>query len=263
VQISLAKGATIFSRSALRFIGTADQPIVIESLLYKGGGMLIQEAQGISLLEYVEFKGLAAPVQFGLAQTGAVIFYESAVEIRNCAFIANRSEDGLNIIRSEYLIEQTLFSNTPSDALDSDFSQGRVVNSKFSDIGADGLDFSGSQVVVEDLQLLRIGDKGLSIGEASSISGNLLNIQTATIGMAVKDLSEANFGEIEMNDTKIGVAVFQKKPEFGPAKANIAKLRLTSFETKYIVESGSRLIVADREIEANDKVAKEMIAGMY
>jgi hypothetical protein len=90
-----------------------------------------------------------------------------------------------------------------------------------------------------------------------------LNIQTATIGLAVKDLSETNFVEIEVNDTKIGVALFQKKPEFGPAKTIIAKLRLTNYETKYIVESGSKLIVSGREIETNDKAAKEMMAGMY
>jgi hypothetical protein len=225
--------------------------------------MLIQEAPGISLLEYVEFRGLAASKQFGLALTGAVTFYESAVEIRNCVFSENRSEDGLNVIRSDYFIEQSLFSKTPSDALDSDFSRGRVVTSTFSDIGADGLDFSGSEVIVENLLLLRIGDKGLSVGEASSISGNSLKIQTAMIGVAVKDMSEANFVDLELKDTKIGVALFQKKPEFGPAKSNITQLRMTNVETEYIVESGSTLIVDGHEIGTNERAAMEMIAEMY
>ena len=263
VRISLTNGATILSRSPLRFIGTPEQPIVIESLLYKGGGILILEAPGTTLLEYVEFHGLAAPEKIGLALTGAVTFYESAVEIRNCVFSGNRSEDGLNVIRSDYLIEQSLFSKTPSDALDADFSRGRVITSTFRDIGADGLDFSGSQVSVEQLKLLRIGDKGLSIGEASSVSGNSLSIQGAFIGVAVKDMSNADFVDLEIKDTKIGVALFQKKPEFGPAKSNITQLRMVNLETEYIVESGSTLNVDGHGVGVSDKTAMETIAGMY
>jgi len=125
------------------------------------------------------------------------------------------------------------------------------------------LDFSGSEVTVEDLLLLRISDKGLSIGEASSISGSILNIQTAMIGVAVKDLSEANFVDLEIRDTKIGVALFQKKAEFGPARSNISRLRMTNVATEYVVESGSKLVVDNHEIGVNDKAAMEMIAGMY
>ena len=261
VQISLAKGATILSRSRLRFIGTRDQPIVIEAEKHKGGGMLVQEAPATSVLEYVEFRGLAAPQQLGLALTGAVTFYESAVEIRDCAFRENRSEDGLNIIRSDYLIERSLFSKTPSDALDSDFSRGRVVTSEFKDIGGDGLDFSGSQVVVEDLRLVRIGDKGFSIGEASSISGKSLSIDTSFIGVAVKDQSEGNFVDIELKDTTFGVAVFQKKPEFGPAKVNIVQLKMVNLEREYVVETGSRLVVDGQAIAANDKAVSEKFYG--
>lgn len=263
VKLTLTNGASILSRSPLSFVGSPEQPIVIESQLHKGGGLLVQEAGGSSVLEYVEFHGLSAPLQPGLALTGAVTFYESPVDIRHCVFNANRSEDGLNIIRSEFLIEKSLFSGSPSDALDSDFSHGRVLTSRFTDIGADGLDFSGSEVIVEDLLLESIGDKALSIGEASSISGNSLSIQTALIGMAVKDMSEANFSDLEMKDTKIGIAVFQKKPEFGPAKSVLTQLRLINSQTRYIVESGSTLMVDDQRIGTSDKAAMEMIAAMY
>jgi hypothetical protein len=263
VQLTLANGATIYSRSPLRFTGSSDAPIVIDSLLAKGGGLLVHGAAGTSLLEHVQFHGMAAPSTFGFALTGAVTFYESAVEIRNCLFSQNRSEDGLNIIRSQYLIEESVFSGTPSDALDSDFATGRVVASHFMDIGADGLDFSGSEVTLEDLQLRDIGDKGLSIGEASSISASSLRIESANIGLAVKDKSNARFDDVEMKDVNIGLALFQKKPEYGPARSIVSALRLVNVETDFIVESGSELVVDGSDIGVDDKAAKAMLAAMY
>jgi hypothetical protein len=223
----------------------------------------VHGAAGTSLLEHVQFHGMAAPSTFGFALTGAVTFYESAVEIRNCLFNQNRSEDGLNIIRSQYLIEESVFSGTPSDALDSDFATGRVVASHFMDIGADGLDFSGSEVTLEDLQLRDIGDKGLSIGEASSISASSLRIESANIGLAVKDKSNARFDDVEMKDVNIGLALFQKKPEYGPARSIVSALRLVNVETNFIVESGSELVVDGSDIGVDDKAAKAMLAAMY
>lgn len=263
VQITLVDGATIYSRSPVRFLGSQDAPIVIDSLLAEGGGMLVHSAAGISILEHVQFHGMAAPNTFGFTVTGAVTFYESSVEIRNCLFSQNRSEDGLNIIRSQYLIEESVFSGTPSDALDSDFAKGRVVASHFMDIGADGLDFSGSEVTLEDLQLRDIGDKGLSVGEASTISASRLHIESATIGLAVKDNSNASFDNIVMKDVDIGVALFQKKPEYGPARSTVSGLQLDNVAADFIVESGSELVVDGSDIDVDDKAAKEMLAAMY
>ena len=78
--------------------------------------------------------------------TGAVTFYDSPVQISNCIFIDNRSEDSLNIISSEFTIKDSEFLNSKSDALDIDFSNGYFENLVFDNSGNDGLDISGAKV---------------------------------------------------------------------------------------------------------------------
>ena len=58
---------------------------------------------------------------------GNSLLQRSDVKISHSVFRNNTSEDALNIIRSDFSIEFTLFSNTVGDALDSDFSLGSIV----------------------------------------------------------------------------------------------------------------------------------------
>jgi len=57
VQISLVNGATILSRSSLHFVGTRDQPIILEAMKHNGGELLVQAAAEKSKLEYVAYSG--------------------------------------------------------------------------------------------------------------------------------------------------------------------------------------------------------------
>ena len=84
--------------------------------------------------------------------TGAVTFYEADVSINNCKFLNNRGgDDYLNIIRSEFDINNTLFQDVIADAFDSDFSKGKISNSLFINCGNDAIDASGSFIDIKNV----------------------------------------------------------------------------------------------------------------
>ena len=73
-------------------------------------------------------------------------------------------QDALNIIRSRFSLENSVFEETVSDAYDSDFSNGRITNCRFSNIGNDGIDGSGSVMQISNV-IVKNGDKAISGGK--------------------------------------------------------------------------------------------------
>ena len=78
-----------------------------------------------------------------MSLTGGVTFYKTNVELKNVNFLGSSAEDALNIVHSNYRLENVLITNCNSDAFDSDFSTGKISHSKFKNIKGDALDFSG------------------------------------------------------------------------------------------------------------------------
>ncbi|MCP4050336.1 MAG: hypothetical protein GY730_06495 [bacterium] len=239
-HIDLLNNAAIISYSPFFFIGTEERPIVISSNDSSGQGLVLLNAGEKSIFQNVYFTGLSNPGSNGWELTGAVTFYESPVSIKNCSFSNNKSEDALNIVRSKFSIEKTVFSETESDALDIDFGQGEISQSFFLNSGNDGIDVSGAEVKLIDIYINRAGDKGISAGENSMVEGNNIKISNSNIAVAGKDNSKINFRSIDLSDNRAGIAVYQKKSEFGAAEV-IVSGRIKKTDTKYIIEKDSIL----------------------
>jgi hypothetical protein len=54
-------------------------------------------------------------------------------------------------------------------------------------------------------------------------------------------------GNVE--DVKVGIAVYQKKPEFGPARLEVGKYTLENVGQTYLIERGSTLKLGDLNIK--------------
>jgi hypothetical protein len=248
-HLDLRDGALLLSRSPLDWVGEEESPIVIESSDGTGQGLVVIGAGSASRLEWVVLRGLGAPRQGAWELTGAVTFYESDLELRHCRLERNTSGDDLiNVIRARFAIEGSLFEHSLFDALDADFAEGHVHSSVFRRLGNDGVDVSGSRVELRDLVIEGAGDKALSVGEASELRGDGIHIVRASLGVAAKDGSEVSLGSLSLYDSRLGLAVFQKKPEFGPAHLAVAQLDQRGVEEPYEVETGSRLEVAGRKV---------------
>ncbi len=256
----LSNGAFILSYSPINAIGTEDRPITFISSDGTGLGLVVIKPKFTSHLSHVIFDNLSNPVSGVWYLTGAVTFYETDVEISHSFFQNNRSEDALHIMRSEFIVNNCSFLNTFADAFDSDFSTGHIYDSSFSNTGNDGLDFSTSQVLAENIIFSKIGDKGISVGENSNLTIRNITVKGAVIGLTSKDFSIITGDSINISDVKIGMALYQKKPEFGPANMVLSNTRVFgSIGLDYLIQEGSTLFLDEKEIVPRSKKKESLI----
>jgi hypothetical protein len=261
-ELVLGDGVTLLSYSRMLFQGTEDSPVVIRSRGSLGQGLVVLNVGETSVFEHVSFLGLTNPSRFGWELTGAVTFYEAPVHFSNCLFSENISEDALNVIRADFALENCVISRTSSDALDVDFGNGRITNTLFVHCGNDAIDISGSVVDVTDTRIEDVGDKGLSAGENSQLTAQNVELTRVAIGVASKDLSEVRIDGIRMLDGEVGMTLFQKKPEFGPARMTIQNLEMDGVQISHLLEAGSRLSVNGSRVKPNRDKVKEELYGV-
>ncbi len=214
-QLDFVNGSKFISYSPVFLKGTEEEPIKIFSSDQSGNGFTVIQANEESELRYVIFDGLNTLNYKGWNLTGGVTFYESDVAIQYCAFQNNHCEDALNVIRSEFSLNNSIISNTFSDGLDADFCKGYINNTRFQNTTNDAMDFSGSNILIQECFVESAGDKGVSVGEDTDVSIFSIEIKNSNIGVAAKDLSVLVIEDIKLVNCEQGFVAYQKKPEYG------------------------------------------------
>lgn len=261
-QIDLINQSRIICFSPFYCQGTDENPINIYSSDTTGQGILVIRASKPSLLSHSTFDYLSCPQEDGWQLSGAVTFYESEVEISFCTFSNNqKGDDCLNIVRSEFSIDQSHFKGIIADALDCDFTKGIISNSSFVNIGNDAVDISGTEMEVSHVFMNYIGDKGLSAGEDSHLSAKWVDIRNAEIGITSKDRSKIFISDATLLNSRVGITLFQKKSEFGPAFAAVDRVTITQSEIPYLVEDRSQLVLDGEDFLLVQTNVKELLYG--
>ncbi len=241
-ELEFGNTGGILAESPIAFMGNEKSPILIHSNSNKNNGITVLQANGESELNHVHFSGLNRLLLEGWELTGAINFYESDVVINNCKISGARSEDALNIIRSDFELVSSSIENSKSDGFDSDFSTGSVKDCEFHQIGNDAVDFSGSQVKITKCRLKGIGDKAVSVGEASQVEIEDVEISDSEIGIAAKDLSKAVVSNSSISNCKFGYVAYTKKSEYGGATIKTKNVKLENVEKESDIELNSILI---------------------
>jgi len=251
--INLVGKGMLLSYASLNWKGSKTKPVIITSVSgkEKGQGVAVFNTTKKSTLDYVHFKGLAHPDQQSWSIPGSVSFFESDVSLSNVIMDGNDSEDGLNIVRSDFMMVDCLITNSRSDALDVDFGNGDITNSEFAQIGNDGIDVSGSKINMKNIKMTGIQDKGLSAGEASVITGEEITIEGAEICITSKDGSAVGLSNVLLKDSKLAYTVFQKKSEYAAATMNITKNTHEGIGRVHAIEVNSSLTLAGTTIAGN------------
>lgn len=237
--LDLTERAVLLSYAPLDWRGTAEQPIVITSSDGTGQGVVVMEAGDESKLAHVRFEHLKSPQRDAWSLTGSVTFFKSPLVADHCAFVANKSEDGLNVFATRFTLRHCLFELSESDAFDADFCQGTIEDTQFLNVKNDCIDVSGSVVTLRRILVDGSGDKAISSGEASNVTAEELDIRNAIIGLASKDNSELTVTGAKLLACKYPVAAFQKKPEFGPANINATNVEIIEAKEGSLVQVGS------------------------
>ncbi len=259
--IDLHNNAFVISRSALFVEGTEQRPVIITSTDdSKDAGIAVIQAQDRSACNYMICDNLGELSSGIYHLTGAVTFYESDVDFNNCEFLNNRSEDGLNTVRSDVSIINCAFKNTFQDAFDSDFCNGIFDGCYFEATGNDALDVSTSDFAVINTNFMNIGDKAISVGEASKIKITNVHAENVQIGIGAKDNSVVTASNVSIKNAFIGFCAYQKKPEFGPCTMIIDGYSLAgSIDFRYLIEENDKLFVDGQRWEASQKQKQALI----
>lgn len=241
-ELNFINNAFFLSYSPVKFSGTQEKRIKIYSSDKKMRGFTVLQTERKSVIKHTTFSDMNTLNYNGWTLTGGVNFYEADVEIYNTSFLANQCEDALNIIRSDFNIQNCSFKNIFADAFDSDFCTGELKNSRFITIGNDAIDFSGSKIIIDSCYISHTKDKGISGGEKSDLKISNCTIDNVVIGIASKDESKLNVNDSEISIAKYAYAIFQKKYEFGPARIETNQITLNNILEKYLIEQKSVLI---------------------
>jgi hypothetical protein len=258
-KIDIKKDGLILSYSPLNIHGTKENPVMIGSEDESGQGLVVLQARKTSRIRHTHFDNLASAKSNGWNLTGALTFYESPVEMSNVKISGNKSEDALNIVRSSFLIKDSIFSGGLSDALDVDFGEGVIENSQFEHYGNDAIDVSGTKVTLKSISISDAGDKGISAGENSIVEADNINIRNSNIAVASKDKSRVKLNTIKLENGAIGFSAYQKKSELGPGYISIHGLSHKGIQRLYLVEENSKVVVGEKEILDKRPDVKEFL----
>lgn len=213
-ELTFKENSYLIVKGGLIINGTNDEKVIMKSDNGPWKGIYVLNSNEKSVIKNSSFFNLTNLNDGLLNLTGGISFYKADVEIKNVKFIKNDCEDFLNIIQSNYSIENVLFENCSSDAFDSDFSTGVISNSKFKNISGDGIDFSGSNVGVISSTFINVKDKAVSVGEASNLNIKSILVQNSGVGVAVKDGSYANVEDSNFINYKLNALMTYKKKSF-------------------------------------------------
>ena len=226
-------------------------------------GIVVLNAADTSILSHVlirETKGMDSP---GWSLTGGVTFYNSDVIVKDSIFEDSRGEDALNIVHSNFTLENVTIRKTASDAFDADFSTGSVLGGLYQDIGlaggGDAIDISGSNITVENTRFVNIDDKSLSVGEQSPMQAPGVDINGTGTGAASKDGSNLVLKSSGIHNVHVaGLMAYIKKPEFGPGRITASTIDFGDGFEKVRAQKGSAIIIDNNIVETVDIDVKDM-----
>lgn len=259
-NISFSPDSYLIIKGSLNSLGMLEKPVVFQPVDSSWKGLYVLEAgeSNLSHLNYTKIINTSALQDGILALTGGITFYKSPVNVENSQVIGTTAEDAINIVKSKFLVKDTIISNTPSDALDSDFSDGKIISSSFEHIGGDAVDFSGSDIFIQNLKAIDIHDKAVSAGEASNVDIKGGYFDKVGVGIASKDGSYVTAQDITIPDYKMHAAMtYVKKDMFGSSVMKINNLKV-NLKDPYSRQNGTQLYIDDKLIGASELDVKQL-----
>ena len=244
--------AYLIIKGALLASGKTSEPITFMPENKSWKGIYVINAVDKSRLNNVHFVGLQELSDGILNLTGGVNFYKSDVSITNSFISEVFAEDALNIVKSNFSINNLRIEKTVSDGIDSDFSKGDIKDSFFREIKGDALDFSGSTVLIANVNTFDVFDKAISAGEQSNIRVNSSQLINSNIGITSKDGSYVEVFDTTIKEYKLyGVMSYEKKNFYSdPAAIELMECVIDG-DTPYLRQTGSMMIIDKKEIQSS------------
>ena len=260
VRLRFAPGAALISGEALVFEVSEAELVVLGPWGEDWSGVCVLQAPGKSVWRHVRVSDTVIIERGGWMMTGGVTFYRSPVDLVDCRFENALGEDALNVFGTELAMERVVLDTVASDAFDGDFVTGTIRDCTVANSVEDGIDVSGSDVDVVGCRFVDIGDKAISAGENSVVRARDCVVESASIGVASKDFSRVDLRGVEVRKARYyGLAVYVKKPEFGPSSIIGQDLVLGEVGLgPHIVQEGCELVLDGETFPGEPLDVKEL-----
>jgi hypothetical protein len=240
------KGKNIFFNNDLFAYGTKNEPIIFNSLndisepwgtvAIKGNSailsnVLMKNGSGYKN-EFSEYSGMLSIHNVKKVYISDSIFEKSSIV-----------DDMVHIVYSKGIIENCIFRNSFSDAIDIDISDFRLRNNKFYNSGNDALDLMSSRVISNGNHFESSKDKGISVGEKTSLHSLNDTFISNEIGIEIKDQSMMYSNFASFNGNKLSINLYDKNWRYeGGGNAFIENIN-SDFNLDFQVKNKSVLFI--------------------
>ncbi len=256
----------MIKNGSIKLNGTNQMPIIISSnakdVYWKGIYVNSDSlSKNNSIIRNTKIENLDYFDNGFIQLTGSINFYNTKVSIIKSNFSNSLSEDLINLINSDFKINDIEIYKAKSDGIDFDFSKGIFDGGIIRNIGGDGLDFSGSNIKLKNINFEIISDKAISVGEESNINIDNIKISDSKIGIASKDSSSV-IGK-NLNIKRCGwydFASYNKKSYF---KGGYMDLKKVNSCNKTIVQNDSIIIIDDKKLDTKKISVDKLYKGIY
>jgi hypothetical protein len=244
VSLDLLKGAKIISYAALLFSGTEDESLTIQSSDFTGQGIELINAPG-SVFKYVLFKNIPEVQDRQWERKGYITCYESTVEFDFCRFYDCKAKNAVNIIRSDFSMNECLFQNMKTDALNIDLSKGTISNCVFENCE------KAIQATISEMKLQSIYVNGATVSalcfkEGSQATGRNIQIKRSATGLFAEGFADVNLSTVTLTSVDNGL-IANTKAEGAPV-VNLSELRLEQVKKPYAIEDKANVVVEGKII---------------
>jgi hypothetical protein len=241
-ELVLARDVFVEIRGDLVMPGRGDAPILVrgdEGVPWGAFAVLGERGAPLRVdLAHATFRGGAGSNAGAVRCTGSVALYFTDLTMDHVTVEQNTSEDAINPKFSTVRATDCLYRDGASDAVDYDFCTGTDLRTRVERFGNDGIDVSGSRMRVEGAIVRDVGDKGLSVGEGSRPEYVDVSVIGAHTGVAVKDRSDARFERLTIVRADTALALYVKKPSFGPSQALFRDLLVLDSDAMAVLDQG-------------------------
>jgi len=218
-RLAMGAGASLIFLGPVRFAGSARAPVVIEGAGPEPwGGIALQgPATAGSSFEHVVLRGGTAPTWRLVPYPGTVDIHDTArVTLRGCHFGGNGKADDLlhAVYVEDLLIEDCLFEDAASDAVDLEFVRGVLRRVEMRRMGDDGLDLMGADVTLADSVVVGCVGYGVSAGEETEARVRDSLVARCKAGVLAKNASSVALTGALLFEDKIAVRVYKRTVRF-------------------------------------------------
>ena len=257
-RIRLHPGVGIYAHGQTLVEGTPSEPVILEP-----AGDAPWACFGVagattraSRFEYMRVHGGSVGSDGSVRFKGMFSVYDcDDVVLRGCWFGANAiGDDTVNLGESTVRVENCVWEDSRSDALDLDMCRGSVRDCRWLRSGNDGLDMMTCTLTVEGCSFVGSGDKGISVGEGTRIVIRDCVVERCEKGMELKDDCRALVYRTAFRGNQLAINAYQKKWLYpGGGRGALVDCSVTdSVEIDVSLKQRTSLLLVDTPIAAAD-----------